>query len=70
MNKLEVNNELELYKPLNIEDLKGAYCNDDWYIIVYANDYVETFNSSFDERANSEINSITLEHGKTLSKYF
>lgn len=56
MNKLEVNNELELYKPLNIEDLKGAYCNDDWYIIVYANDYVETFNSLFDERDNSEIN--------------
>ena len=70
MNKPEVNNELELYKPLNIKDLKGTYCNDDWYITVYANDYVETFNSSFDKRTNSEINSITLEHGKMLSKHF
>ena len=68
--KAEVNNELELYKPLNIEDLKEAYCNDDWYVIVYASDYVETFNSSLDKRANSEINSITLKHGKTLSKHF
>lgn len=66
--KAEKDNNLESYKAMYVEDLKEAYCNDDWYVISYANGDTETFNNSTDERANKEINSIPLKHGKTLKK--
>lgn len=66
--KSEKDNTLESYKAIDVEDLKEVYCNDDWYVISYANGDIETFNNSSDKRANSEISSIYLENGKTLKK--
>ena len=66
--KAEKDNTLDLYKAIDIEDLKEAYCNDDWYVINSANGDIETFNNSSDERANNEINSISLKYEKVLKK--
>ena len=66
--KSEKENTLTSYKVLDIEDLKEAYCNDDWYIITYENGETEIFNNSLDLRTESEINSITLKNRKTLKK--
>ena len=64
---LEIDDTLDLYKVINIEDLKEVYCNDDWYVICYENGNMETFNNSLDERANCEINSI-FKNGKNYQK--
>lgn len=66
--KSEKDNTLDLYKAIDIEALKEAYCNDDWYVINSANGDIETFNNSSDERANNEINSISLKYEKVLKK--
>lgn len=66
--KAEKDNNLDSYKAIDVEDLKEVYCNDDWYVISYANGDIEVFNNSSDERANIEINSIILKTGKTLRK--
>ena len=66
--KAEKDNTLDLYKAIDIEDLKEAYCNDDWYVINSANGDIETFNNSSDERSNNEINSISLKYEKVLKK--
>ena len=61
-------NTLDSYEALDIEDLSEVYCNDDWYVINSANEYIETFNNSSDERANNEINSISLKYEKVLKR--
>ena len=66
--KAEKDNTLDSYKAIDIEDLKEAYCNDDWYVINSANGDIETFNNSSDERSNNEINSISLKYEKVLKK--
>lgn len=66
--KAERDNTLELYKAIDVKKLKEVYCNDDWYVISYTNGEIETFNNSSDERANSEISSISLKNGKILKK--
>ncbi len=66
--KAEKDNKLDSFEIINIKDLKEVYCNDDWYIIIYKNGYIETFNNSYDERANNEISSISLKHKKTLKR--
>jgi len=66
--KAEKDNTLDLYKAIDVEDLKEVYCNDDWYVINSANGDIETFNNSSDERSNNEINSISLKYEKVLKK--
>ena len=66
--KAEKDNTLDSYKAIDVEDLKEAYCNDDWYVINSANGDIETFNNSSDERSNNEINSISLKYEKVLKK--
>lgn len=66
--KSERDNALESYKTIDVEDLKEVYCNDDWYAINFANGDIETFNNSLDERADGEINSVTLKSMKILGK--
>lgn len=66
--KAEQNNTLESFKVIDVKDLKEVYCNDDWYIINYTNEDIETFNNSLDERANTEINQLYLKQPKTLKR--
>jgi len=53
--KLEEENHLELFSYLDVSDLKEAYCNEDWYYIVYQNGEVESYIHSFDPRAQIEL---------------
>ena len=66
--KAERSNTLESYCVINIEDFKEIYCNDDWYILSYDNGFIEIFNNSNDDRANKEIEFITLKSEKILKK--
>ena len=47
-----------------MKDLKEIYCNDDWYVISYTNENIETFNNSSDERTNSKTGSNSLKNEK------
>jgi len=66
--KATKDNTLELYKIIDIENLTEVYCNSDWYIITYNDGTIETFNNSFDVRAEEEINSVTLSNKKKLKR--
>ncbi len=68
--KAEKDNTLNAFKVIDVRDLKEVYCNDDWYILVYVNGTIETFNNSLDKRANDEMNSISFKQIKTLMKIF
>ena len=66
--KAENDNALETFKILDVRNLKAVYCNDDWYVLSYANGDMETFNNSLDERAKEEMNSIHFKYELTLKK--
>lgn len=59
---------LDSYKIINIENLKKAYCNDDWYVLVYADNVIEADNLSFDIRAQLELNNILDEQEKVFTR--
>ncbi len=66
--KAEKENTLDSYKIIDVEDLKEAYCNDDWFIITYEDGNIESFNNSFDSRAELELKSCIKKKGKILMK--
>ena len=66
--KAEKENTLDSYKIIDVEDLKEAYCNDDWFVINYEDGNIESFNNSFDSRAELELKSCIKKKGKILMK--
>lgn len=66
--KAEKENTLDSYKIIDVEDLKEAYCNDDWFVITYEDGNIESFNNSFDSRAELELKSCIKKKGKILMK--
>ena len=66
--KAEKDNTLDSYKAIDVEDLKEVYCNADWYVITYEDGNIESFNNSFDSRAELELKSCIKKKGKILMK--
>jgi len=66
--KAEKENTLNSYKAIDIDDFKEVYCNDDWYVITYEDGSTESFNNSFDSRAELELKSILKNKTKILRK--
>jgi len=66
--KAEIDNTLDLYKVIDVEDLKEVYCNNDWYVITYEEGTTESFNNFFDSRAELEQKTISKNKTKILMK--
>lgn len=59
--KFEQENNLDLFKNIEIKTLKEVYCNDDWYFIVYDDGTQEKYINSSDNRAYTEMNKLIKE---------
>lgn len=53
--KYELENNLDSYKTIDIDELQESICSNDWYIITLKDGTTESFTSSFDERVKTEI---------------
>lgn len=50
----EDKNNLESFELIDVKDLKEVYCNDDWYILTYLDNSIDSYNESKDIRAKEE----------------